>query len=82
MGRKCWPASAFGGLFDAGAILKESAPRPGRLDQTGVGTKVKLAAKSGRYATLGEDIHNHCVNDILAPGARRCSSSIISHPPN
>jgi phosphoribosylformylglycinamidine cyclo-ligase len=61
---------AFGGLFDAGGILRElRAPvLVGSTD--GVGTKVKLAAKAGRYGPLGEDIVNHCVNDILVQGAR------------
>ncbi len=34
-----------------------------------VGTKVKLAALLGRYDTIGADIVNHCVNDILTAGA-------------
>jgi len=34
-----------------------------------VGTKVKLAALLGRYASVGHDIVNHCVNDILTAGA-------------
>jgi phosphoribosylamine--glycine ligase/phosphoribosylformylglycinamidine cyclo-ligase len=36
----------------------------------GVGTKTMLAAAMGRYATVGHDIVNHCVNDILVQGAR------------
>jgi phosphoribosylaminoimidazole synthetase len=36
----------------------------------GVGTKVKLAAQSGRYDWIGHDIVNHCINDILVQGAR------------
>jgi phosphoribosylaminoimidazole synthetase len=61
---------AFGGLFDAGPLLKEmrSPVLVGSTD--GVGTKVKLAAQIGRCASLGEDIVNHCVNDILVQGAR------------
>ncbi len=61
---------AFGGLFDAGELLAEMRA-PVLVGSTdGVGTKVKLASKLGRYATLGEDIVNHCVNDILVQGAR------------
>jgi phosphoribosylformylglycinamidine cyclo-ligase len=61
---------AFGGLFDAGGILREMRA-PVLVGSTdGVGTKVKLAAKAGRYGPLGEDIVNHCVNDILVQGAR------------
>ena len=36
----------------------------------GVGTKVKLAASAGRYRSIGHDIVNHCIDDILVQGAR------------
>ena len=36
----------------------------------GVGTKVLVAKALGRYASIGEDIVNHCANDVLATGAR------------
>jgi phosphoribosylformylglycinamidine cyclo-ligase len=35
-----------------------------------VGTKTKIAAALGRFETIGFDIVNHCVNDILVQGAR------------
>jgi phosphoribosylformylglycinamidine cyclo-ligase len=35
----------------------------------GVGTKVLVAKALGRYASIGEDIVNHCANDVLATGA-------------
>jgi phosphoribosylformylglycinamidine cyclo-ligase len=35
----------------------------------GVGTKVLVAARTGVHDTVGEDLVNHCVNDILAEGA-------------
>jgi len=36
----------------------------------GVGTKIKLAAAIGKFDTIGEDLVNHCVNDIAVCGAR------------
>ena len=60
---------SFGGLFSA-AALKEME-RPVLVASTdGVGTKVMLAAQSGRYAGIGKDIVNHCLDDILVQGAR------------
>jgi phosphoribosylformylglycinamidine cyclo-ligase len=35
----------------------------------GVGTKVLVARMAGRHDTVGQDLVNHCVNDILAEGA-------------
>ena len=35
----------------------------------GVGTKLKVAQMAGRHNTIGEDLVNHCVNDIMVQGA-------------
>ncbi|MFB3855414.1 MAG: phosphoribosylformylglycinamidine cyclo-ligase [Vicinamibacterales bacterium] len=59
---------SFGGLFRlepgqyADPVLVASAD--------GVGTKLKVAFMAGRHDTVGEDLVNHCVNDILVQGAR------------
>jgi phosphoribosylformylglycinamidine cyclo-ligase/phosphoribosylamine--glycine ligase/phosphoribosylformylglycinamidine cyclo-ligase len=60
---------AFGGLFDASAL--KAMRDPVLVASTdGVGTKVKLAAQVGRFESIGHDIVNHCINDILVQGAR------------
>jgi len=60
---------SFGGLFDA-SVLKAMKEPVLVASTDGVGTKVKLAAAAGSYATAGMDIVNHCVDDILVQGAR------------
>ncbi len=55
----------FGGLFRLGSYRD-----PVLVASTdSVGTKVKLASLLGRYDTVGQDLVNHCVNDILCAGA-------------
>jgi phosphoribosylformylglycinamidine cyclo-ligase len=36
----------------------------------GVGSKIKVAIAADRHDTIGKDLVNHCVNDILTQGAR------------
>ena len=58
---------SFGGLF----ALNNLPSRPLLVASTdGVGTKVKLAAQHNRWKAIGQDIVNHCLNDILVQGAR------------
>jgi phosphoribosylformylglycinamidine cyclo-ligase len=57
---------SFGGLFRVPAGF-ESPVLVASTD--GVGTKLKVAFLTGRHGTVGEDLVNHCVNDILAQGA-------------
>src|SRR5438093_13319662 len=59
----------FGGMF----ALPSGAWREPVLVASvdGVGTKMKVAAKAGRYDTVGGDPVNHCVTDISGQGARR-----------
>ena len=59
---------AFGGLFDAAALKGMAAPVL-VASTDGVGTKTKIAAAIGCYDSIGHDIVNHCVNDILVQGA-------------
>ncbi len=60
---------SFGGLFDASALKEMKSPVL-VASTDGVGTKVKLASSVGRYRSIGHDIVNHCINDILVQGAR------------
>lgn len=60
---------AFGGMFDASAL--QAMRSPVLVASTdGVGTKVRLAAQARRYESVGQDIVNHCIDDILVQGAR------------
>ncbi|MCO5193864.1 MAG: phosphoribosylformylglycinamidine cyclo-ligase [Anaerolineae bacterium] len=59
----------FGGLFDVSALKAMEAPVL-VASTDGVGTKMKVAARLERWDTIGYDIVNHCINDILVQGAR------------
>src|SRR3954463_331274 len=59
---------AFGGLYDAKALKQMDAPVL-VASTDGVGTKTKVAARLNRWDTIGQDLVNHCVNDILVQGA-------------
>lgn len=58
---------SFGGLYQVpddvdAPVLVSSAD--------GVGTKLKVAFRTGVHHTVGQDLVNHCVNDVLVQGAR------------
>lgn len=57
----------FGGLFEIPAGYKNPV-LVSSMD--GVGTKIMVARAARRYDTVGQDLVNHCVNDILVQGAR------------
>jgi phosphoribosylformylglycinamidine cyclo-ligase len=57
----------FGGLFSLPAGFKEPV-LVSSVD--GVGTKVLVAKMAGVFDTVGQDLVNHCANDILVQGAR------------
>jgi len=59
---------SFGGMFD-GAFPSFSQPVL-VASADGVGTKLKIAFATGIHNTVGRDLVNHCVNDILVQGAR------------
>lgn len=59
---------SFGGMFDAAFPKLRSPVLVASAD--GVGTKLKIAFMTGRHDTVGHDLVNHCVNDILVQGAR------------
>jgi phosphoribosylformylglycinamidine cyclo-ligase len=57
---------SFGGLF----ALDTSIPDPVLVASAdGVGTKLKVAFMAGIHDTIGTDLVNHCVNDVLVQGA-------------
>lgn len=59
----------FGGVYDVEWLARMVSPAL-VASTDGVGTKTKIAAAANRYDTIGQDIVNHCVNDILVQGAR------------
>src|SRR5690349_15984926 len=58
---------SYGGLFRAPKGMK----KPLLCSSTdGVGTKIAVAVACGKHDTVGHDLTNHCVNDILVQGAK------------
>ena len=58
---------SFGGLFRLDAAGIEEPVLVSSAD--GVGTKLRVAFMTGEHRTVGRDLVNHCVNDILVQGA-------------
>jgi phosphoribosylformylglycinamidine cyclo-ligase len=57
----------FGGLY----AVPDDVETPVLVSSAdGVGTKLKVAFLAGRHSTVGQDLVNHCVDDILVQGAR------------
>src|SRR2546423_170705 len=59
---------SFGGMFDGAFPNMREPVLVASAD--GVGTKLKIAFATGIHNTIGRDLVNHCVNDILVQGAR------------
>ncbi|HKR02780.1 MAG TPA: phosphoribosylformylglycinamidine cyclo-ligase, partial [Pyrinomonadaceae bacterium] len=59
---------SFGGMFDGAFPALKQPVLVASAD--GVGTKLKVAFITGTHNTIGRDLVNHCVNDILVQGAR------------
>jgi phosphoribosylformylglycinamidine cyclo-ligase len=59
---------SFGGMFDGAFPALQQPVLVASAD--GVGTKLKIAFVTGVHNTVGRDLVNHCVNDILVQGAR------------
>ncbi|MCO6511262.1 MAG: phosphoribosylformylglycinamidine cyclo-ligase [Aridibacter famidurans] len=59
---------SFGGMFDGRFPEMEEPVLVASAD--GVGTKLKIAFETGIHSTIGQDLVNHCVDDILVQGAR------------
>lgn len=61
------PIGGFGGLFQVDLSKYKEPVMVSSID--GVGTKLMVAALMQKYDTIGQDIVNHCVNDIAVQGA-------------
>ena len=67
---KTFTAGAVGEIGSFGGLFKSPGSDMLLVSSTdGVGTKLKVANMAGRHDTVGQDIVNHCVNDILVQGA-------------
>jgi phosphoribosylformylglycinamidine cyclo-ligase len=69
-------AEVLGGIGGFGGLFRPDFKKRGVKDPVlvssvdGVGTKLKIAFATDRHDTIGEDLVNHCINDIAVTGAR------------
>ncbi|HJO94936.1 MAG TPA: phosphoribosylformylglycinamidine cyclo-ligase [Victivallales bacterium] len=61
------PVGGFGGLFQLDLSKYNNPVLVSSID--GIGTKILVAIKMGKFDTLGYDIVHHCINDIAVQGA-------------
>jgi len=73
LARKTFSSNVLKGIGNFGAFYKVDFAKykqPVLVSSVdGVGTKIKLAAELNKFDTIGEDLVNHCVNDIAVCGA-------------
>src|SRR5437867_1536504 len=71
MAQRTFTRGVLTGIGSFGACYQLSGMRKPVLVSSadGVGTKLKVAFLTGRHDTVGEDLVNHCVNDIAVQGA-------------
>src|SRR5687767_2463324 len=71
LARQTFTRGVIGGIGSFGASYALSGWKKPVLVSSadGVGTKLKVAFLAGKHDTVGEDLVNHCVNDIMVQGA-------------
>ncbi len=73
LAQKTFNRNVLGGIGGFGALFRldlQKFKNPILVSSAdGVGTKLKVAFELGLHHTVGQDLVNHCVNDIAVPGA-------------
>ncbi len=68
--RSTWNERVLSDVGSFGGLYRTAPGQPLLVASVdGVGTKVKIATMAGRFDTVGQDLVNHCVDDILVQGA-------------
>lgn len=68
--RKTFTKGVVGDIGSFGGLFQSPGKKHLLVSSTdGVGTKLKVAQAAGRHDTVGQDIVNHCIDDILVQGA-------------